>query len=653
MKYKWYNCYTNSISVGVSNFEVRTGTKREIPKIRKEELSVRKLNKILSLVLSVAMVIGLVPMMAISSSAAYSGKLTFDEKGEFTIVQITDIQDDKEVHEDALALITKAMNRYEPDLVVLTGDNIAGKMSADDTWSSINQFMNPIINAGVPYAVTFGNHDAEDATLIDTPSRDEQYDYYIGMSNLAVDFDVDSLSHTGTGSIPIYSNDGSTVKFAVFPIDTGDYDENGNYDHAKTDQVEWYEAEANRLGVPHLVFQHIIVPEVYDKLLVSVPSGTTGSVKGGSGQWTDRYWVLDSSNNTITGAMNEGPCPSEQNGGQYAAMVRTGTMVGNFVGHDHTNTFIGTTSDNITIGYTQAATMHSYGTHDPACRVFTVKEDGTYTTKHIALSEMGMEEADDYEHDTIAGTPTVPSRLVVGAAGNGLSQQKLGNVIQQYSVNNKTQALYPNDMSVTIDLAADITNVTLTPQSGINVTGPVVSNGSADGTVKTYTLTITGGTATAGTAAEFVFSYTNADGKEMKQYAYSYVDDIRTPAGYYFFSRNYRGGNNSDNWNSQRYVMTVLGDTAYGDARSQTTAMKTKKLATGQTLQQVITTILSPMMPALLVWATPTMLLSSPLLQELTLVLSTTSQDSRMQVRALCQQSMLIRTSTPRLPTLT
>lgn len=527
----------------------------------------RKLNKILSLVLSVAMVIGLVPMMAISSSAAYTDKLTFDEKGEFTIIQLTDIQDDKEVHEDALALITKAMNRYEPDLVVLTGDNIAGKMSADDTWSSIRQFMNPIINAGVPYAVTFGNHDAEDASLIDTPSRDEQYDYYVGLSDLAVDFDVDSLSHTGTGSIPIYSNDGSTVKFAVFPIDTGDYDENGDYDHAEPDQVEWYEAEAKRLGVPHLVFQHIIVPEVYDKLLVSVPSGTAGAVKGGSGQWTDRYWVLDSSNTTITGAMNEGPCPSEQNGGQYAAMVRTGTMVGNFVGHDHTNTFIGTTSDNITIGYTQAATMHSYGTHDPACRVFTVKEDGTYTTKHVALSEMNMEEADEYEHDTIAGTPTVPSRIIVGASGNGLNQQKLGNVIQQYTVNHRTQALYPNDMTVTIDLASEFTNVELAPQSGINVTGPTVTD---NGTTKTYTWTITGGTATAGTAAEFVFSYENAAGTKFTQYAYSYVDDIRTPAGYYVFTRNYRGGNNSDNFNSQQYVMTVLGDTAYGDARYQT-----------------------------------------------------------------------------------
>lgn len=529
----------------------------------------RKMNKILSLVLSVAMVIGLVPMMTISSSAAYTDKFTFDENGEFTVVQLTDIQDDKEVHEDALALITKAMSRYSPDLVVFTGDNIAGKMSADDTWSSIRQFMNPIINAGVPYAMTFGNHDEEDATLVDTPSKQEQYDFAVGLSDYAVDFDVDELSGVGTGGIPIYSKDGSTIEFAIFPVDSGNYDENGDYDHVKADQLQWYEQTVASYGsVPHLVFQHIIVPEVYDKLLVKAESTTPGAVQG-HGQWSSNYYVLDPSNPTITGEMFEPPCPSAINGGQYDAMVRTGCMVGNFVGHDHTNNFIGTTTDGITIGYTEAVTMHSYGHHDPACRVFTINENGTYTSKNVRLSEMGMEEADDYEHDTIAGTPTVPSRLVVGAAGNGLTQQKLGNVIQQYTVNHRTQALYPNDMNVTIDLAADLTDVTLIPQSGIEVSAPTVAT-SADGATKTYNWTITGGTATAGTAAEFKFTYKNAAGAEFTQYAYSYVDDIRTPAGYYFFTRNYRGGDSSSNHVSQTYVMTVLGDTAYGDARSQT-----------------------------------------------------------------------------------
>ena len=531
----------------------------------------RKMNKILSLVLSVAMVIGIVPMMTISSSAAYSGQFKFDENGEFTIVQLTDIQDDKEVHEDALALITKAMSRYSPDLVVFTGDNIAGKMSASDTWSSIGQFLAPIINAGVPYAMTFGNHDEEDATLVDTPSKQEQYDYALSLSDYGVDFDVNSLSGVGTGGIPIYSKDGSQIKFAVFPIDSGHYDENGDYDHVKQDQLDYYEQTVASYGnVPHLVFQHIIIPEIYTTLLVKAESSTPGAIQG-HGNWSGNYYVLDPSNPTITGSMNEQPCPSAINGGQYASMLRTGCMVGNFVGHDHTNDFVGTTADGITIGYTQAVTMHSYGLDDPACRVFTVHEDGTYTSKNIRLSEMGVEDADDYEHDVIAGTPTVPEKIVVGASGNSLSQQKLGNVIQQYSVNHKTQALYANDMQVTIDLAADLTNVTLTPQSGINVSGPQVKNANDDGSIKTYTWVINGGTATAGTAAEFKITYNSGD-KQLTQYAYSYVDDIQTPAGYYFFTRNYRGGNKEANWVSHQYVMTVLGDTVYGDARSQTDA---------------------------------------------------------------------------------
>lgn len=534
----------------------------------------RKTNRVLSLILAVAMVIGLVPMMTVSSSAAFNDTtLKFDENGEFTIIQLTDVQDDAEVEETTLATITKAMDRYNPDLVVLTGDNIAGKMNESDFKSSVNQFMAPIINKGVRYAVTFGNHDSEDSTLINTPSRDEQYDYYMSLSSLAVDMDEDSLSGTGTGAIPVYSYDEKHVQFAVYLADSGDYDANGDYDHVKADQIAWYESEAQRLAglsatgerVPTLSFQHIPVPEIYDNLLTLTSSSTAGAVRG-TGQWSDNYYILNP-NISFTGAMREGPCPSAQNEGQYTGLVSAGNCVGLFVGHDHTNDFVGTDANGITMGYAQAATLHSYNLGDPAIRVFHVKADGTYTTDNVTYSEMQVEDAEDYEHDVIAGTPTVPEKIYVGDAGNSLSQQKLGTTIQLQNVNHKTQAMYTNDLEVTIDLANTVSDVTLTPSSGVNVAGPTVT--AKDDTTNTYTWMITGGTATAGTDIEYKISYTH-NGATLTQYAYSYVDDIPTPAGYYFFTRNYRGGNNSDNFNTQTYVMTVLGDTVYGDTRTTT-----------------------------------------------------------------------------------
>ena len=198
--------------------------------------------RILSAILAVTMLVGLVPMMTISSSAAFNDtSLKFDENGDFTVIQIADIQDDTEVHETTLALISKAMQKYQPDLVVFTGDNVESGMDESEFKTSVAQFMAPVIAAGARYAVTFGNHDAEDKNIVNTAwDKQSQYDHFISMSDLAIDFDENSLSGVGTGSIPIYSNDGSRVAFCVFPIDSGMYDENDDYDYVKDDQIAWY-----------------------------------------------------------------------------------------------------------------------------------------------------------------------------------------------------------------------------------------------------------------------------------------------------------------------------------------------------------------------------------------------------------------------------
>ncbi len=532
--------------------------------------------RILSAILAVMMLVGLVPMMSVSSSAAFNDtSLKFDEKGEFTLVQITDIQEDTEVHETTLALIAKAMNKYEPDMVVMTGDNVESGMDESEFKTCVSQFMAPIINAGVRYAITFGNHDDEDRSIVNTAwDRQSQYNYYVGMSNLAIDYDEPGLSGVGTGAIPIYSNDGSRVAFCVFPIDSGTYDSNDDYDHVKDDQIAWYASESARLAalnngnpVPTLTFQHIPVPEIYDNLLVEVPNGTAGSVQG-TGQWQNKYYVLDPNNPTITGVMQEGPCPAAINNGQYQGWLNVGNNVGAFFGHDHTNTFVGTDANGITMGYCKAATLEAYhaADEDPALRVFTIKEDGTYTTQSVSYSQMQTEDAEDYEHDVISGTPTVPEVLYVGAADNSIAKQEYGTTIQLQSLNHKTQSMYANDLTVTIDLNKGATDVALTADAGINLSGVTVTEGEV---TNTYTWKITGGTANAGTAAEFKVSY-NYEGKSFVQYAYSYVDNIKSPAGHYVYVRNYGGvlASNDAYWNTQTYVMTILGKNVYGRART-------------------------------------------------------------------------------------
>ncbi len=534
--------------------------------------------RVLSAIMAVLMLVGLVPMMSISSSAAFNDtSLKFDENGNFTVIQIADIQDDTEVHETTLALISKAMNKYNPDLVVLTGDNVQSGMDEGEFKSSASQFMAPIIAAGVRYAVTFGNHDAEDKSIVNTAwDKQSQYNHYIGMSSLSVDFDENSLSGVGTGSIPIYSNDGSRVAFCVFPIDSGMYDSNDDYDYVKDDQIAWYASEANRLAtlnngnkVPTLVFQHIPVPEIYSNLLVECASTDPGAVTGQTPNYSGKYWRLDPNNPTITGVMGEGPCPPTVNNGQYQGWLDAGNLVGAFFGHDHKNDFVGTDANGITMGYCKAATLEAYHSddNDPAVRVFNIKEDGTYTTQSVTYSAMQQEETEDYERDEISGTPTVPEVLYVGAADNSIAKQEYGTTIQLQSLNHKTQAMYNNDLTVSIDLNKAATDVTLSAQ-GISFSPVSVTENESS---NTYTWTITGGSANAGNVVEYEVNY-NFEGTAYVQYAYSYVDNIKSPPGHYVYVRNYGGvlDSNDAYWNTQTYVMTILGKNVYGHARSTT-----------------------------------------------------------------------------------
>ena len=83
----------------------------------------------------------------LKSEAAFSGVLQFNEKGKFRIIQIADVQDKASVNSRAINVITKSLARYQPDLVVFTGDNIAGSISTSNFQSSVNAFTQPLLDA--------------------------------------------------------------------------------------------------------------------------------------------------------------------------------------------------------------------------------------------------------------------------------------------------------------------------------------------------------------------------------------------------------------------------------------------------------------------------------------------------------------------------
>ena len=80
------------------------------------------MKKVLSLILMLVLMLS----FAVLPVSAKEKKLTFDEDGKFRILQINDFQDRDTTNGDSLKFLNSILDKYEPDLVVLVGDQLHG-----------------------------------------------------------------------------------------------------------------------------------------------------------------------------------------------------------------------------------------------------------------------------------------------------------------------------------------------------------------------------------------------------------------------------------------------------------------------------------------------------------------------------------------------
>lgn len=326
------------------------------------------MKKVISIILSAVMLFGLAVMPA---SAESDKTLKFGEDGKFRILQIADIQDNAFLEYATYQFLIDSVEATDPDLIVLTGDNISGGGSPTKTLAkiAISRYMSIFEKAGVPVAMVFGNHDSEGAaTKEDQMEIYESFDCFVGCEG-------EDLTGCGNYNLPIYDSKGEKVIYNLWMIDSLTYnrhpeDENDvayyendleGYACVHKDQIDWYVKTSNELKeanggepVPSMVFQHIIVPEIYDAL-----------VQTGSG------WQLPEGND---GDLWEDPCPPQYSNGEFDAMVNQGDVVAMFFGHDHKNSFI-VNHKGIDLVNTPGAGFSSYGDSNRGVRIIDIDEN--------------------------------------------------------------------------------------------------------------------------------------------------------------------------------------------------------------------------------------------------------------------------------------
>lgn len=310
-------------------------------------------------------------------------RLHFKPDRTFKIVQFTDTQDDQDIDPRTLLLMHAVLDKEKPDLVVFTGDNIAGGPSSgglktrDDVRKAIDNIAAPVDSRGIPWLITFGNHDAERASITGM-DEDAMLEIYMSYPYNINRPSPKGVNGTGNMNTLVYGSKGHSPVFNIWALDSGTYAPEKIADQTITDdilpgwgwmpywdwirpsQVEWYTTtsqkieKAFRKKIPSLMFFHIPLQEF-------------------------RIMYENGSNHGVTGVRNEDECPGPFNSGLFAALLERGDVKGVFVGHDHINNYVGNYFG-IRLGYSANTGFGTYGLEGEdrdtlrGARVFTVHE---------------------------------------------------------------------------------------------------------------------------------------------------------------------------------------------------------------------------------------------------------------------------------------
>lgn len=310
--------------------------------------------------------------------------------GKFKIMQIADIQENYVLNPDTIKLISLALDKEKPDLVVLTGDQIQGysgcylKEPEMKVKHVIDEFIAPIKERNIPFAITFGNHD-DDCKC----SRQIQMAHYNSFDNCVYS---EARCEEDPGTFVLTVKDSSDKDaLAIYLFDSGKASMNGaSFPPVKKEQIEWYQNKRDcfkeSLGdyLPGIVFQHIPVPEYFD-IIDKVNFFTKGRVEAYKSR-KNTFYKLDDATTAKGGFMYEAPAAPDYNSGQFDALKEKGDIFAMYVGHDHNNSFY-KNLEGIDLGYCQGAGFNTYGPGDKrGVRILTFNENDvrsfeTYTVR--------------------------------------------------------------------------------------------------------------------------------------------------------------------------------------------------------------------------------------------------------------------------------
>ena len=303
-------------------------------------------------------------------------RLRFRENGCFKAVVLADLHAKiGGLTQEQKGYITTILDRERPDLVIFTGDTVRsyGDIRLKNE-AEFRQVLDSVVrlleDREIYWMHVFGNHDREEHPL----SLARQLEIYREYPHcLSGDADAE-LTGVGNYLVPLYDQEGETVKFAFWGLDSGanlgEEDRtamfpqgisgvNGysgvHYDYIHSDQIEWYKDVSRRL-------EEYAGGKVAGLMAFHIPLQEFNTA------WLNRAGLPHD------GEKHEHVCASAHNSGLFEALRYRGDIRAVVCGHDHTNTFM-VEYCGIKLCYSPTVSTNSYHNKDGmGARVFVLSE---------------------------------------------------------------------------------------------------------------------------------------------------------------------------------------------------------------------------------------------------------------------------------------
>ncbi|SDP74415.1 Calcineurin-like phosphoesterase [Actinopolyspora xinjiangensis] len=291
-------------------------------------------------------------------------KLRFRPDGTFRIVQFNDTQDDERTDRRTIELMERTLDSENPDFALINGDVITGGCDSElRVKQAINNVVTPMESRGIPWAITFGNHD-EDSERLSGMSEEDMLDFYMTYRHNRNERGPRDVTGTGDMVLPVSGSRGGRPVFALWLLDSGRYapgtiagQDFQGYPHwgwVRPDQIQWYSETSRHLErraggkVPGLMWMHIPLWEHRFMWFSSVD----GRSEADHERAVDKHGIV--------GERNEDECPGPFNSGMFTAILQRGDVRGVFCGHDHVNSYVGDYYG-VLLGYSSGTGFGPYG----------------------------------------------------------------------------------------------------------------------------------------------------------------------------------------------------------------------------------------------------------------------------------------------------